>query len=564
MAKQYHLVSPFGEVSLHSLATHAHISASHPLGGDWALGWWHAHQAGDEALFARDFWRGQLGAQARSPARTEVDVFVGHWSFTADLAAEVSHSSLAQKARIEAYCQGFHHARKRWSKEAAWTPEDCHLLARTLGFLEWWETRAPQIDFLLQSLQKGLSWTCILELWPELGTEPDRSLWKDLSLPQPFSAEGQLLVNKLRRFRSGTTWTISGQRLSGRPLLAASYVTDVTEPGLPFLPVRIDTPQSSVRGLTLAGQPGFLSGRTAVLAWHAVPAVDDTVDLRILERNGTKNLAGVWAGSTHTGTLAGLLSLEECQTASQAQEISQGKGTASLNVTAVDAGGGRSAWQMGVRWLRPSPQDVWLPVPWGSEISVVSRNAALSCEGPAGRVTPALLEASITQTHSDQPEAILSALRFLLPDTDEGQSLRRWTGHSEQQQPAMAFERLYTAVLEELANGSPGLPNPSSPVFQNLVPIFNRLIQAPHSAWLPSADKNRRLAEAVRRAFISTAPITVPVLGRLAPKSCWKEAHGGKLRIFAATVFIVADPGEPGWRVFHTDDETEAPVFSVW
>ena len=564
MAKQQVQVSPFGDVLVHTYPSHTHIEAPSPLAGDWALGWWHAKAAGEEAVFARDFWRGSLGVPPRpSPARTEIDAFVSHWGFTADLGREAERLSIGFRGRLEAYVQGFRQGRKR-GKETPWILEDCLLLARTMGFLEWWETRAPQIAFLLEAWEAGLSWAQVLDLWPGLGPEPDRGTWKGLAVPPPFSPEAQTLVNKIRRFRPGTVWVIPGHRnSSGRPLMAVTSVSDVTEPGLPFLAVRLDTPGRSIRGLSRPGHPGFLSGRTAALVWHVAPAIDDTVDLRILERNDKRTLAGVWAGTGHLGTLESLLILEDTSTAEDAKEATRGLGSACLDVAAMDSRGGLAQWAQGPRWLRTSPRDAWLPAPWGSVTQEGPRALVEETGTPSGRISPDVLESLILSPHPPQPGQILPALRFLLPDTEDGQRLRRWIGLPEKGPEAQNFQRIYAAVLECFWEKSPRVPGPISPVFQALVPVVDRLIEAPHSAWFPSSEKNHRLAEAVRKAFSPGHP-TVAVLGRRATKAFWTEEHGGKPRIFAATVALVADPGEPGWRTFLTDDETESPVFTMW
>lgn len=567
MAKQYFLVSPFGELTLRVHPDHIHIEASEQLAGDWALGWWHGHEAGDEAVFARSFWRAELTADPRpTPARSEIDAFIAPWGFAADLNLETGRLPAGLRARVQAYAQGFNSGRKRKPKELPWLPEDCHLLVRTLGFLEWWETKAPEMAFLLESWQAGLPWPRVLDLWPGLGPEPDPSEWSGVVLPGRFSPEARDLISRIRRFRAGSAWVVAGTRsASGRPLLGVNAISDVTEPGLPFLGVRIDSPSGTVRGLSRPGHPGLLTGRTSRLAWHAVPVIDDTIDLRMVDRNQGSTVAGFWAGSGKAGTLEALLTLEEAASVGQAQEKSLGTGTVSLELWAVDSAGGTARWPLGHRWLRPSARDAWLPARRGSEPRVGPRTerGPLGEEFP-GRMTPSALANLLGQRRSGFSEAALATLRFLLPDTEEGQRLRRWTGDPADQFEAAAFEKLYGAVLDELWASAPRAPEHESPVAQKLAPLLDKLIQAPHSAWLPSSEKNRRLAEAVRLAFAPGRPPGPPVLARRAVRSCWTENHGGKGRIFAATVAVVADMGAPDWRVFLTDDETEVPGFQVW
>ena len=549
MARHRFLLSPFGEAHL-ELGDRTHIEATSGLAGDWALGWWHAHRAGDEAVFARDFWRGHLGSGGRSPGRTELATFVAGWSFVADLEAETNSLSKEQKLRVQAYADGFNHARRR-SRELPWTPEDCHLLARTLGFLEWWEVRAPQIVFLLDAVREGLSWPRILDLWPELGPEPDRGLWRDVVPPPAFSAEAQALVNRLCRFRASPAWIIPGSRTqSGVPLLSACYVSDATDESSPFLPVRIDTPDGSTRGLSRPGHPGFLAGKTRWMAWHGVPAVDDCLDLRILDRSDTRTLAGVWAGSGRTGTLQGLLTLEETTTVEAARDRTAALGSACLDFAAADSRGATARWAQGPRWLRPSPRDSWLPSGWSAAIPVGSRRL-----GPEpvmnfpGRATATTLAEFLSRPESGLVTEILPSLRFLLPDTEAGQRLRRWPGLPPKGAEAKAFERLYEAVLDVFWEDSPVVPPRNSSVLQALLPAIDRLIQAPHSAWFPSTEKNLRLAEGVRRAFAPGRPEGFSSLGRRAVRPSWTEDCNGHTRTFTGTVALVADPAAPEWQV---------------
>jgi len=565
MAKHHILATPFGEVTLTVLPTHVQVAALDSSAVDWGQGWWHGHQGGEEAVFARQFWTGTLGTGSRpSAARSEVDAFVGRWGFTEGLATEWSRLTAAQKGRLEAFAQGFNAGRHRRGAEAPWTPADSLLLGRTLGFLGWWEERRPQIAFLLDSLRGGLAWNQAADLWPALGPEVGRGPWADLGLPPDFSAEAQALVDKIRRFRPGRAWALPATRNpTGRPLLGANFAVDVTEPGLPFLALRLEGPGGPVRGLALPGLPGFLAGRNRTLAWHVAPAVDDTVDLRVPE--GGAAAVAVWAGADRFGTLQSLLLLEEASTADQARDRTLPLGSAALDATAVDSRGGWAQWALGPRWLRPSPRDAWLPAPWTRAVPVGPRPSPDGEDrAPAGRLGTADLQKLLGSRRPGQLEVLLAALRFLLPDTDEGTALRRWSGVPEDGPEARTFERLRTTVLHEFWAGAPKAPRPLGPVDWALGPRVDALIQAPHSAWLPSADKNRRLAAAVRLAFAPGAGPGTPVLGRSSVRALWTEDLGARPRILATTVALVVDPGEPGWKVFLTDDETEEPVFSVW
>ena len=558
MARHHFLHSPYGEVHLEGLSTHLRVEATSPLAADWALGWWHARQRPDEALFCRSFWRGNVAAKGRaSSARAELDAFVRRWATDADLAAETAGLTGAHRARVEAYVQGFNQPSRFGS--TPWTPEDCHLLVRTLGFLEWWETRAPQIEFLLGTLPSGLDWSQILDLWPHLGPEPDRSLWTDLDGRLGLSADARRLIGNLVRFRRGKDWIVPpSQSLAGRPLLAGSFVTDAPEP---FLAVHIETPDGSVRGLSRPGHPGFLAGKTRWLAWQTTPVVDDIVALRIEDGPWGTTLGGRWVGAGRTGTLQALLTLEEA-TSIPLAEKTRGLGSACLDVAAVDFRGEVARWTLGARWKRSRPGDAWLPdrSPWPD--TVEPRVPSLDPEVVGGRLTAAHLEALLSQTESPLVGQILPALRFLLPDTVDGNRLRRWTGHPESGPEARQFDRLYESVVEVFWEASPRAPHPRSAAYYALLPAVDRLVASPHSSWFPSREKNGRLAEAVRRAFSPGRTPGPSLLGRDAARARWTEDQDVG-RTFATTAAFVADPGVAEWNVWSSDPPGPNP-FETW
>lgn len=555
------LNSSFGSVALDLEPHTLRIRAPEALGLDWGLGWWHGRWGAEGAAEARRLWRATLGSASR-PAQGGLDGFFGSWGFATGLEDEASSLSEAQRARVEAYCEGFNEGWQRPSRESPWAPADCHLLVRTLGFLEWWETRAPEVEFLLGLVEGGLGWDRVLDLWPDLGPEPDRSPWKGLTLPRSWS-EASHLVHRRTRFRRGSVFVVpSNQSVPGRPLLATSFITDVTDPGLPFVPVLLDGSGGQVRGLSRPGHPGFLAGKTPRMAWTATPVVDDTIDLRILDRSEGTTLKGFWSGLARSGTLGALLDFEEAPNASWARDKTQGRGTASLDVTACDPQQTLS-WPLGSRWLRPRPRDAWLPTPWGAETPAGPRLRTQDVPPLPGRWSVSTLEAQVTRLAPSRVEGWLAPLRFLLPDTDRGRALRRWTGTPHDGPEARDFEAVVASVWACFWEPSPRVPGAHSPLVPTLLPQVERLIQSPHSAWFPSSEKNRRLGEAVRRAFVAGGPPELGAVGRLAPKSLWVEDLG-RPRTFAATVAVVVDPGAPGWRVFHTDDETEETRFETW
>jgi hypothetical protein len=291
--------------------------------------------------------------------------------------------------------------------------------------------------------------------------------------------------------------------------------------------------------------------------WHTAVAVDDTIDLRLVDRGPVRSVSGLWAGTGRWGSLGALLDLEEAPNLEQARERTQGRGAASLDVSAADATA-VGQWALGSRWVRRTPRDAWLPAPWGDRLPVTERRFAAA--EPTGRATKETLEVKLGSSRAPT-EGLMATLRFLLPDTEDGAMLRRWTG--EPGPVARRFERVYTAVLDVFWASSPVIPAPNSPEAQALQTQIDQLIQAPHSAWLPSSEKNQRLGEAVRRAFATPGEGQTDLLSRRASKSLWTEVHGTP-RTFAMTAAFVADPGDSAWEVFLTDDETVPAVFRSW
>jgi hypothetical protein len=561
MAKASFLTSPFGEVSVEATPFFTRICAPETLAGDWALGWWHARAAGDQAVFARSFWSSQLAVGPRpAPVRAEVDAFTSRWGFTAVLDRETEGLPAGHRARVQAYTRGFNQGRHRRGQELPWTPEDSHLLVRSLGFLEWWESREPVRRFLQEAWKAGLPWDHIVDLYPEVGPTPPSEVHGGSALDPPLSAGAWDLIRQIRRFRGGSSLLFSGSRTTDhRPLLGVSYVNDVTEPGLPFLSVAIETPGRALRGLSRPGHPGFLAGQTGTLAWQAVPGIDDIMDL-------APNPAR-WAGADQCGTLGALLALEDAGTVEQAESRTRDRGSATLDFTAVDLLGESARWAAGPRWNRPGPRDAWFPQASPSEAFPGHRAPPGAWVDPPfdpGKINAETVAGSLVRTRSRLPGELLPVLRFLLPDSEDGQRLRRWTGSPETGPEAQAFETLAGAAIGAFWETSPLVPPPGSVVFHALLPTVLDLLQAPHSAWMPSGTKNQRLAQAVRRAFGPGRTRERALLAATAPKACWTETSVGRPRIWAVTTAFCASPGEGPWKVFLTDDETEVPTFHQW
>lgn len=544
------------------------VKADHFEAALWAQGWVHARTRADEALFARALFRSEL-SQSHKPgmAHSEIDAFIRSWGFDENLRQERTALSPEHMGQLLSYARGFEEQRQSqrlwpWQRHeypaTPWQPEDSLLLSRTFGFMSWWETRGELTWFLLELIQKGVDWARLCDLIPDLGDEPDRRLWDSLQRPAPLSPEATSLLGKLRRWRTGV-------RVNGSSW-GVSMVTDVTEPGLPFLEMRFDLPEATIRGLSLPGLPGLLTGRSRHLTWNFSPSWGDIVDFRLLREGG---MSMKWAGQHKTGTLACFLRALSSTSVSQLRRATENQGSAALTLMARDEKGHSQVWELGSRWKRVHPRDAWLP-------SVASALVGASGSMPphpvqlwldqqqelplrSKKVSAASL---LTAEVSLQATTLLSQLRFLLPETEQGNSLRRWAGQPSQGPESQLFQRVCTAVLRAFWNTSGVIPDLSSPPLHLLAPAIDRLLGSAHSAWLPSSIKNQVLRQAVHAELAQGTQVAELTSERLfSPRFLYWETLAGHSRVFAAVVIVTAEAESDTLSVFLTDDENEPPVF---
>ena len=525
----------------------------------------HSLLKGDEALFSRALHQGELSASPMADAaHAELDAFVATWGFSAGLEAEMAALDSGQRLRLEAYCLGFQeqqHSHRIWPwtrsefPRSNWTMADSLLLARTWGFFSWWETRGELVFTLLDLVQNGLAWSRLADLFPQLGPEPDRKLWADVERVAPLSPAAVSLLSRLRRWRPGVTVL--------EPCLGASVITDVTEPGLPFVEMTVKTPQTNLRGLSLPGIPGFVTGRSDSLAWHFCPSFGDIVDFHMVPDGG---LVLRWAGRDQTGSLAAFFAVERATNRQDLRKAVSKRGAAALTLSVTDLQGGES-WELGLRWNRINARDAWLPstesaklgLAEASVVSAVTQWVRQKVSGSPADPSAQVLEVLI-DTFPIRAETLLPQVRFLLHEGNDG-GLRMWSGRPSEGEQARQFERLCRAVVRAFWQTGGLDPDPDSPVFGRLLPVVDRLVAAPHSSWLPSGEKNAILRTAVRAAFDPKSLDETTVERKLSPRYWGRETLGGKSRVFASVVFVAADLGQETLRVFHTDDETETPVF---
>ncbi|MEI8094515.1 MAG: penicillin acylase family protein [Spirochaetales bacterium] len=544
----------------------------------WAQGYLHALTRADEALFARALTRSSLSlVPGATLAHTELDTFTSSWGFTRQLDAEAQSLPPEARGLAEAYAAGFSAQQAGirvwpWQRpefgRSPWIVQDSILLCRTWGFFSWWETRGELVFFLLELLHSGVSWERLADLLPELGEEPDRKPFETLQRPPPLSPQATGLLNRLRRWRPGLQ--VTGAQWG------VSMVTDVTEPGLPYLEIRIEIPGDNWRGLSVPGMPGLLTGRNSTLAWHLSPSWGDVVDFHG-ERG---DLSFRWAGGETLGNLKpGTLELMlGSMTKSGVGELKafwQPGGSAALTVSATDAHGGAATWEAGPRWARNHPREAWLPSTLPAKLEAATRKTSvvqpllavqrwveqqLALPGSGGPE----LETLLTSDAPLQASTLLPQLRFLLPETEEAAVLRTWSGYPADGLEAHLFQRLTGAVLGAFWSTAGVQPGLNSSAIHWLWPAIDRLLAAPHSSWLPSGERNRLLREAVARELAEEPEAGTSELAlerTFSPRLLYRETLGSQLRLFATVVAVTCDFHGPALRVYHTDDETETPVY---
>jgi penicillin amidase len=252
-----------------------HIRAQTDRDAFFALGFVHAQDRLWQMDFQRRFTAGRL-SEVVGPRGLASDRMMRTLGLYRLAEGTVQRLSPGARATVEAYAAGVNAyiARHRgaWPPEfyllryrpERWTPADSLVWGRMMGLFlsrNWHE------EALRAVLAKRLSAAQLELLFPPYPSDAPTTLARLLGIGTPVFGE------------ASDEWVLSGAHTaSGKPLLANDPHLRLRMPGIWYL-ARIDTPDFSFAGATVAGVPFPILGHNRRVAWGFTSAESDVQDL---------------------------------------------------------------------------------------------------------------------------------------------------------------------------------------------------------------------------------------------------------------------------------------------
>ena len=270
----------------------------------FALGWLHGRDRGGQVAVTKIVAEGRICEKLQDNDDTlEMDVYFRRLGLARDASAHIGELKPPYRDYVNAYAQGMNTAWRRYfpwvlrliaGAPETFQPADVLLLLKLIAFAGLAEGQRVAELFVLQAVRRGVSEALLKELFPALdGLDVD--VLKGLRNVPPFVPG---FGNPIRGSSAGgsNAWVVSGARTeSGLPLLANDPHLEVNRLPSIVYEVALSVGDRWVKGATIPGLPGFLSGRTSRLAWGVTYSCADTSDFYVEHcRHGQYLRDGQW------------------------------------------------------------------------------------------------------------------------------------------------------------------------------------------------------------------------------------------------------------------------------
>jgi penicillin amidase len=363
----------------------------------YGLGWLHGVDRGGQACLARILAQGRVCELLRDDAEAlAVDLYFRRLGLAEDARQHIGRLQPESAVLLRSYCEGLTDALQvhpPWPLRLAgyrpqpFVPADALSVLKLVSFMGLTEEQRLVETFLIELVRRGADGSQIQELFPNADTV-DVDLLRGLrSVPSLFPPEA--LSSGCRGTAGSNAWVVAGARTaSGAPLLCNDPHLQINRLPAVLYEARIEAGAEWLHGATVPGMPGFLTARTARLAWGVTYSFADTADFFVERcRDGRFLRDGAWVpfrtrresiarrrhppqevvvfendhgvlegdpaeagdylcfgwagfGDAGIGTLAVLMRLPHCPTVSEARSVAAGIDLPSLHMVFADRAGG--------------------------------------------------------------------------------------------------------------------------------------------------------------------------------------------------------------------------------
>ena len=259
----------------------------------FALGWVHASDRQIQSQLMKVVLKGEAAEKlSGSKELIEADKYIRKANFFPDMEYQIAKLNPSVKEQLEAYAKGVNaylaehkppfEFRLIGYKPQPWDITDSLRIGKVFGFAGLVELQAKMEKLILQMIQKGVSEERIRELFPGI-TEPiDYALLNKIKIEEPIIPDTVKWMLRLPVINASNNWAVSGRWTeSGKPILCGDPHLEVARIPAIWQEIVMELPENTLKGVTIPGLPGLITGRNSYISWSPTYSVADTVDYRI-------------------------------------------------------------------------------------------------------------------------------------------------------------------------------------------------------------------------------------------------------------------------------------------
>jgi penicillin amidase len=266
-----------------------HVRASSESDLYRGLGWCHGRDRALQMLLVRILGQGRAAeCLDDTDDALKIDRFFRRMNFGAG--AEDAVGKLADEDRrlMQAYCDGVNEALRRrvpWElrvlrhRPAEWTPADCMLLQRLIGYIALAQSQGEMERLVVEMVQAGVPSPLLDELFPSALGDLDPELLRTVTLGERLVPEAVRWNVALPRAMASNNWVVAGSRTaSGAALLSNDPHLEANRLPAMWCEAVLELGDRYCLAATMPGLPSALLGRTNDLAWGATYTFMDAID----------------------------------------------------------------------------------------------------------------------------------------------------------------------------------------------------------------------------------------------------------------------------------------------
>ena len=283
-----------------------HITAADLGGAHWGMGYGHALDRGLQMLLMRILGQGRAAECLDGSDETlEIDRFFRRMNWAGGVQPQIERLTAITKALVEEYCAGVN-ARLRergpWElrllgyRPEPWTPGDCVLISRMVGYVTLAQSQAEAERFFVELVQAGIADDKLEALFPGSTRSLDRAAVERIRLTERIVPASLRWLSGAPRAMASNNWVVSGERTaSGAAMLSNDPHLEVNRLPNVWCEQAVRHGDDYALAMTMPGLPAPLVGRSRRLAWGATYTFMDGVDSWMEEcRDGERRVGDAW------------------------------------------------------------------------------------------------------------------------------------------------------------------------------------------------------------------------------------------------------------------------------